>query len=164
MTAHAYIMPYKEWWQNMIEMIVSANFIIILVLRSTQSIVTYLTMFPGTSIPDSRGVQLAEPDKLTDFFGAFVYFPLGAALLMGVAWIVVTYVYHRCILFEVKEILFPPLVNAKSEINQMTRMVMSTLEILAHHTSGKLKRNSEMFLPKSSDGRNEALVVFRLYV
>eukprot|EP00731_Ephydatia_muelleri_P037372 Em0452g7a len=90
MTAHAYIMPYKEWWQNMIEMIVSANFIIILVLRSTQSIVTYLTMFPGTSIPDSRGVQLAEPDKLTDFFGAFVYFPLGAALLMGVAWIVVT--------------------------------------------------------------------------
>lgn len=108
MAAHAYIMPYKRWWQNVIEIISLANFIIMLVLRSTQSVVTYLSLFPGTSISDIQGVQFAEPDKLTDFFSAFFYFPLGAAVLMGVVWIIyrLKYVCLQYILFELKNTFF----------------------------------------------------------
>ena len=91
--AHAYIMPYKRWWQNLIELAVLTNFIFILLLRSTQSVVSYLSRFPGVSIPGDRGAQLAEPDNLTKFFAAFFYFPLAAALLMGVAWIIYRAMY-----------------------------------------------------------------------
>ena len=79
-------MPYKRWWQNLIEVAVLANFIFILLLRSTQSVVSNLSKFPDVSIPGDRGAQLAQPDKLTEFFSAFFYFPLVAALFMGVAW------------------------------------------------------------------------------
>ena len=79
-------MPYKRWWQNLIEVAVLGNFIFILLLRSTESVVSNLSKFPDVPIPKDRGSQLAQPDKLTEFFSAFYYSPLVAALLMGVAW------------------------------------------------------------------------------
>eukprot|EP00731_Ephydatia_muelleri_P037369 Em0452g4a len=54
-TGHTFFMPYTKWWQNLIEVAILAHFIAILLLRSTQSVVTYLSTFPGTSIPDSQG-------------------------------------------------------------------------------------------------------------
>ena len=68
------------------------NYILLLLLRSTQTILDDLVSYSGTTVPQSQGSDLAEPDALTALFSFWYYLPLvmavTAAVLTGVRAIV----------------------------------------------------------------------------
>ena len=73
---HLFIQPYHKWWQNLIEAAVLMDYILLLLLRSTQTFLDNLSSYSGTSVPAQRGSQLAATDQLTWLFFPFFYLPV----------------------------------------------------------------------------------------
>ena len=44
---HLYIWPYLKWWQNLLETLILANYSLLHLLRSTQTILDDLTSYSG---------------------------------------------------------------------------------------------------------------------
>ena len=84
-TAHVFFLPYKKWWQNLIEAGVLLNFIFLLLLRSTQTFLDNLASYSGTSVPEERGTELTATNSLTWLFFPFYYLPVFCGIAFCVA-------------------------------------------------------------------------------
>ena len=89
---HLFFLPYTRWWQNLLEALLLADYILLLLLRSTQTILDDLSTYSGTTMPQSRGSGLAEPDSLSLLFSFWYYLPLAAAVIALVAIAAITLV------------------------------------------------------------------------
>ena len=90
-TVHLFLLPYKKLWQNILETAILVNYIILLLLRSTQTFLDNLASYSGTSVPAERGECLEENNRLTWFFFPFFYLPVFGGLAYctgrGVYWL-----------------------------------------------------------------------------
>lgn len=87
---HLFLLPYHKWWQNLIEAAVLIDYILLFLLRSTQTFLDNLSWYTGTSVPDTRASQLAETDRLTWLYFPFFYLPV----VFGACFCVGAIVYH----------------------------------------------------------------------
>ena len=64
-----------------------ANYTLLLLLRSTQTVLDDLASYSGTAVPESRGTGLAPPDRLTLLFSVWYYWPLvmGCVAVVAIA-------------------------------------------------------------------------------
>ena len=81
LAAHLFFLPYLKWWQNLLEALVLMNYTLLLLLRSTQTILDDLASYSGTTVPQSQGSDLAEVDSLTALFSFWYYLPLVMAVI-----------------------------------------------------------------------------------
>ena len=70
----------------MLESLILSNYILLLLLRSTQTILDDLASDSGISVPESRGRALAHTDRLTLLFSVWYYWPLvmGATAVVAI--------------------------------------------------------------------------------
>ena len=89
---HLFVMPYLKWWQNLLEALVLANYILLFLLRSSQTVLDSLVSYSGTAIPESWNQSLTHRDNLTLFFSIWYYFPvivvLSTAAVLGIKSII----------------------------------------------------------------------------
>ena len=60
----------------MLEALILSNYILLFLLRSTQTILDDLASYSGTAVPESQGRGLAHSDRLTLLFSVWYYWPL----------------------------------------------------------------------------------------
>jgi hypothetical protein len=82
---HLYTWPYLRWWQNLLEALILSNYTLLLLLRSTQTILDDLASYSGTAVPQSQGRGLAHSDRLTLLFSMWYYWPLVMGTTAGAA-------------------------------------------------------------------------------
>lgn len=84
---HLYVWPYLKLWQNILEALILANYCLLHLLRSTQTVLDDLSSYSTTAVPVSRGSGLAEYDSLARLFSFWYYWPLamGATAVLVIA-------------------------------------------------------------------------------
>ena len=83
---YAYVLPYKEMFVNVIELLFQSSLLMFLLLRSTKSIVDKYLQFPNHSDGDDMDAKRCsnEPGtaKLTWILFPFAYLPL--VIIIGI--------------------------------------------------------------------------------
>ena len=84
---HLYVWPYLKLWQNILEALILANYCLLHLLRSTQTVLDDLSSYSSTAVPVSKGRGMANYDSLAQLFSFWYYWPLamGATAVLVIA-------------------------------------------------------------------------------
>ena len=79
-TLYAYVLPYKEMFVNVVELLFQSSLLMFLLLRSTKSIVDKYLQFPNLSYGDDMDIKRCSSEtgtaNLTWILFPFAYLPL----------------------------------------------------------------------------------------
>ena len=79
-TLYAYMLPYKEMFANIIELLFQLSLLIFLLLRSTRNIIEMYLKFPNQNFSDDMNTKISSSETgtayLTWILFPFAYFPL----------------------------------------------------------------------------------------
>ena len=86
---YLYLKPLKYLVQNALEVFVLLNYIILLVLRFTETILDSFNDYTGTLVPSDYGTGLPSYSSMDLFFAVIFYFPISIGVCICGFWIIV---------------------------------------------------------------------------